>query len=153
MKRLFLLTTILLLGVSTFAQNLEYKDGRYYKKGMLYTGMHTEHHENGAVSVELNISNGLEHGSVQYYYPTGIKKEYREYNEGKKNGLWITWNEEGVKIAEASYKSDIKDGPWNIWNSSGVKLYEMNYSNGAKSGIWRQWDENGTLVMERNYDI
>lgn len=45
---------LLLIATFALAQGLEYKDGLYYKKGMLYTGTHTEHFENGNVSVELS---------------------------------------------------------------------------------------------------
>lgn len=152
MKIIPTLAFLLLINIVVFAQNLEIRDGLYYKKGMLYTGTHIEYFENGNKSLVLNIRDGLEHGSLEYFYPSGIQKEYREYNDGKKTGIWITWNEAGVKIAEAGYKDDIKDGAWYVWDNKGTMLYEMHYTLGKKSATWRQWDENGKLTMEKVFE-
>lgn len=149
MKKVLISIFLIVFGVSAFAQGLNYVNGLYFKKDMLYTGTHIEYFENGKISLELNVRNGLEHGNVDFYFPSGIKKEHREFNDGKKTGIWITWDEDNVKIAEAGYQDDIKDGNWNVWDNNGVILYEMHYTMGKKSGIWRQWDETGRQVMER----
>jgi len=149
MKNTLVSILFLVIGFSAFSQTLEYENGLYYKKGMLYTGTHTEYHSNGKLSIELNVRNGREHGQVNFYFPSGIKKEHREFSDGKKNGTWITWNETGVKIAEAGYQDDIKHGEWFVWDNKGLLLYEMHYTLGKKSGTWRQWDETGKLTMER----
>jgi len=150
-NNLIITLCFLCLSFQAFSQELEMKEGRYFKKGMLYSGTHTEYFENGLVSLELNIRNGLEHGALDYYFSNGVQKEHREYRDGKKHGTWITWNEQGIRMAEASYYQDVKDGTWFVWNPQGVLLYEMHYQNGLKTGTWRQWNEEGILVMERNY--
>jgi antitoxin component YwqK of YwqJK toxin-antitoxin module len=151
MKKVLVSIIIILFSITAFTQEFKYENGLYYKKGMLYTGTHTEYHGNGKLSIELNVRNGLEHGNVDFYFETGAKKEHREFNDGKKTGIWVIWDENGAKVAEASYKDDLKDGDWYVWNNQGIMLYEMHYTIGKKTGMWRQWDETGKLIMEREY--
>jgi antitoxin component YwqK of YwqJK toxin-antitoxin module len=151
MKKVLISVILMVFGVSAFAQELKYENGLYFKKDMLYTGTHIEYFEDGKISLELNVKNGFEHGNVDYYYTSGSKKEHREYYEGKKTGIWITWNEDNVKLAEAGYKDDVKDGNWFVWDNKGMLLYEMHYVMGKKTGTWRQWDESGKLIMERDF--
>lgn len=154
MKKILVLTitAILLVPLAGFSQKkLEYRDGLYYKNGMLYSGIHKEYHDNGKISMETSIMNGKEHGMTVFYYRDGTKKEVRSYFEGAKHGLWVTWNEKGVKTAEARYKMGKKDGYWYIWDDNGQKRYEMFYRDGEKAGTWYMWDEEGNLVNERKY--
>ena len=143
---------LLMFAVLGFSQDLEYRDGHFYKKGMLYSGKDIEYFENGNPKIERNIKNGHEDGFVIAYFDNGEKQEQRSYIEGKKDGLWITWDEKGVKLGEARYKDDIKDGDWFIWNSEGILLYEMHYTQGKKSGIWKMYDNEGKLTEELSYE-
>jgi hypothetical protein len=152
MKKSLLLLFIFFIAAGSFGQKLEVVDGRYYKRGMLYSGTHIEHYSNGKDSMLMNILNGCENGPMELYFPSGARMEHREYNNGKKTGIWLTWDEKGTKIGEASYLDGIKNGTWYIWNSQGILLYEMHYLDGTKTGIWKQWDDKGKLLMERAYE-
>jgi len=87
-KHLGFLLSFFLIIVTAFSQDLEYREGYYYKKDMLYTGNHVEYYENGKPKIERNIKNGIEDGLVITYYENGEKQEQRSYKEGKKDGLW-----------------------------------------------------------------
>lgn len=153
MKIKFFIFTLILFSTLTglYSQELEYRDGYYFKDGMLYTGTHTEYFENGETKVIRNIKDGTEHGKVTLFHSNGNKNEERTYVMGLKEGVWISWSEEGIKIAEASYKNDLKHGYWYVWDHSGVKRYEMYYQEGKKSGTWYMWNEKGELVNKREY--
>ncbi len=150
-NKIFLTGAFLIISLALFSQNLEYKDGHYYKKGMLYTGVHTEYYENGKPKIERHIVNGVEDGEVVVYFKNGRKQELRAYKEGQKDGTWITWNADGVKTAIANYQNNKKDGDWYVWNDEGVLLYEMHYKKGEKTGEWRMYNANGELVNKRKY--
>jgi antitoxin component YwqK of YwqJK toxin-antitoxin module len=150
-KGTFFACLMLLPGIFLSAQPLDYKDGKYYKNDMLYTGKHIDYYAGGSIKSEMNISNGVEDGLVIFYYENGNRQEQRCYKDGKKDGLWINWNEQGVKIAEASYKDDEKDGRWLIWNDQSVLLYEMYYAASKKTGTWKMWDKDGVLLEVRKY--
>ncbi|HRZ76060.1 MAG TPA: hypothetical protein P5248_01750, partial [Bacteroidales bacterium] len=95
--RAFIITVFLLTSLgSLFAQQLEYRDGYYFKDGMLYTGTHTEYYENGNPRVIRNIKDGSEHGKVILFHSNGQKNEERNYSMGRKEGTWISWSEDGV---------------------------------------------------------
>lgn len=149
---MFLLT--LLIGGDLVAQRdeLEYRDGYYFKNGMLYSGTHITYYEDGMVQMEMKVLNGLLDGVTKVFYPNGTQKEQRWYHEGEMDSLWINWSEKGIKVAEARYKKGIKDGYWYIWDEKGVLRYQMFYREGKKAGIWYIWDEKGKLISEKNYD-
>ena len=76
MKTPLVILFSLFLVFNVLAQNLEYKDGRYYKKDMLYTGTHIEYYENNVVKIERHIKDGIEDGLVTLYYPNGQEQEH-----------------------------------------------------------------------------
>ena len=41
------------------------------------------------------------------WHDNGQKKTEVIYKEGKKNGLFTEWTEDGVKIGEVTYKDDV----------------------------------------------
>ncbi len=149
---LTLFFTISTLMLQAQRAELEYRDGYYYKNGMLYTGTHVYRYEEGTVKMEMNVRNGLLDGITRVYFPNGIQQEQRCYQDGEIDSLWITWNEKGVRIGEARYRLGKKEGFWYIWDDNGTKRYEMFYKDGSKAGTWYMWDENGILVSEKNYD-
>jgi antitoxin component YwqK of YwqJK toxin-antitoxin module len=150
----FLFLTLLISSDLTAQRDeLEYRDGYYFKNGMLYSGTHVTYFEDGGVQMEMKIRNGLLDGVTKIFYLSGIQKEQRYYHEGEMDSLWINWSELGVKVGEARYKKGTKDGFWYIWDEKGVLRYKMFYREGKKAGIWYIWDEQGKLVSEKNYDI
>ena len=153
MKKITLLSILLITLTSVYSQSLEYSEGYYYKNGMLYTGTYTEYWPKQTVKLVQNISNGLDDGITEVYFENGKLQEQRSYFEGQKHGIWYTYNEAGAKIAEANYRHNKKDGIWRIWDENGTIRYEMYYSNGEKTGTWRIWDENEKLTGERNYGL
>ena len=146
-----ILAVALLSANFSHAQELEDVDGFYYKKGMLYTGTHTEYYENGNVKIEMNIKNGLKDGTVTTYFEDGSTKEKSSYKEGLKHGEWVDWNASGTKIALAYFLNDKKDGDWFVWNDKGFLLYEMHYKKGKKVGEWKMYDDDGKLKDVRKY--
>lgn len=70
------------------------------------------------------------------------------YTNGRKNGVWKTWYENGKLWSETSFKDDVNHGKTMSFHPNGKKYYEGQYTNGARSGHWRFWDENGILVKE-----
>jgi antitoxin component YwqK of YwqJK toxin-antitoxin module len=149
---IILLTVIPSSGVIAQKGDLEYRDGYYYKNGMLYTGTHITYFEDSTIQMEMKVRNGSLDGITRVFHPNGTQKEQRYYNEGEMDSLWINWNEKGVKLGEARYRSGKKDGFWYIWDDNGVKRYEMFYRKGKKAGTWYIWDENGNLLSEKRYD-
>ena len=119
--------------------------------GKVYSGVFREYDANKKLSSATCIKNGLLEDSTILYYPTGVIKEIRSYREGKKHGIWTTWNEFGKKTAEAGFKDGKKDGHWYVWDDKGTKRYEMFYENGEKKGEWIIRDEKGKVTSREEF--
>lgn len=63
------------------------------------------------------------------YYENGKKMMEGSYMNGKKHGLWRTWNEEGKLTAKARYKLGEKTGKWMIVDQSDKNIFFISYEN------------------------
>ncbi|HBX51133.1 MAG: hypothetical protein A2309_05070 [Bacteroidetes bacterium RIFOXYB2_FULL_35_7] len=149
MKKLFVIVLLCSLISFSFAQNIQEKDGKYYKEGKEYSGIFEKNEE--GTFLKMNIVNGLLDGITMLYFDNKKQKEQRSYKEGKFDGLWITWNDQGKKMAEANYKEGKKHGKWLVWDDKGTLRYEMYYEEGVRKGKWIMWDESGKLISEQVY--
>lgn len=86
------------------------------------------------------------------YYPDGLKRIEGGYVEGKREGRWTYWFDNGNKWSEAHYKADTRDGKSTVWHENGRKYFEGTYRNGERTGKWRFWDDAGNLMKEVDYD-
>jgi antitoxin component YwqK of YwqJK toxin-antitoxin module len=57
-------------------------------------------------------------------------------NDGKKDGLWTYWYENGEKIFEGTYINGKENGLWHWWYNNGKKRLQGSFSNGEKTGEW-----------------
>ena len=89
----------------------------------------------------------------------GGKKEFEgSYKDGKKNGLWTDYHENGQKSSEITYKNGkqyiirtYKDGKregfWTWWYANGQKFYEDVYKDGELIES-KKWDRDGNLIKD-----
>ena len=68
MKKSLLIISLLFLSLLSFSQDIVNIDGKYFKKGMLYSGTHTEYFENNNPKTVLTISNGVLDGNVTTFF-------------------------------------------------------------------------------------
>ena len=47
-----------------------------------------------------------------------------------------------------NFKDGKQDGPWTHWYENGQKWWEVNYKDGEKDGLWTKWYENGQMKDE-----
>jgi len=92
-----------------------------------------------------------------------------QYINGKREGKWIWWNEDGQRTSDINYKSGFKlssetkytyyytglikseinykddklGGKYHSWHENGQKWWEGNYKDRVPDGIWTSWNENG----------
>ena len=69
------------------------------------------------------------------FYDNGIKEFIELYNNNKRHGKSIFWNEEGNKIVEGTYNLGKMDGLWIYYHNNGDKLGEGSYKNGDGTDI------------------
>ncbi len=101
--------------------------------------------------VELNLETEMvapmnEEGLNIDYYNNGKERMKGVIKEGKREGLWQAWYENGNLWSEAEYKNGTNHGISVTYFESGKKRYEGKFETGKKIGIWKYYNEKGELV-------
>jgi antitoxin component YwqK of YwqJK toxin-antitoxin module len=122
-----------------------------------------------------------EKGAASYSQHGGLHEEDPSYpsygmeRDGKREGIWRTYDENGVLQAEVNYVAGIREGPFTQWfengqvlnrgtfvkdketgsyesfHQSGAPLSTGQMLNGKQHGLWIHQASDGTLVSELNY--
>jgi len=71
-----------------------------------YTGKCFTKYESGKIGMGGSYINGKMDGDWIWWYENGQKKRYTQYKEGSKNGKSIYWYKNGVKKSEIIYDNN-----------------------------------------------
>ena len=81
-------------------------------------------------------------GKWQFNYNNGFKLIVN-FNKGIKSGDWIGYNENNVIIEKGLYVNGKMDGEWIYYDDEGTIMLEKgNYTDGIPTGDWIEIDEN-----------
>lgn len=117
LERLIIFLFLFLMGNGVLSQS-EYKV--YY-------------YENGKVSSEGTLENGIPNGYWKTFYPTGILKSEGNRVNFMLDSTWVFYDSEGLKTSEINYKEDRRHGEVKTYKN-GV-LHELSvYENDIKTG-------------------
>jgi len=72
-------------------------------------------------------------------------------SSGKKQGPWKIYTDT-VLIAKGSYVDGKPDGLWTYWYENGQMKEEGNYDQGVKNGMWVEWYSDGALMWKGEWD-
>jgi antitoxin component YwqK of YwqJK toxin-antitoxin module len=81
-----------------------YENGTLKKEGVEKTGSWIFYSQDGQKESETNFVNDIRHGHAIYFWPNGHKKLEGEYINGKQNGLWTEYKEDGDTLSILEYK-------------------------------------------------
>lgn len=81
-----------------------------------------------------------------YFHKNGTIAQIGQFLNGKLNGEWTMFNEQGEKIALGAYEEGQKVGKWFFWKSEG--LSEVDFKNSRIANV-TQWNSAGTLVVNK----
>ena len=70
------------------------------------------------------------------------------YEDGKKEGQWLWYDENGRIWTEEHYEGGDLDGQWVQYYKEGNVFYGRNYKNGKLHGEWVWYDEDGNTKDE-----
>ena len=59
--------------------------------------------------------------------------------------------ENGNLQAEATYVDGREEGPYRVFRENGVPYYIGQYTAGARTGMWEVYDPQGNLVEQKEY--
>lgn len=98
---------------------------------------------------DTNLSD-LEDGFHELKYPNGNMKSTGTISNGKKEGLWTYFRENGLKWSECEFLNGKPNGKVVSYHTN-EKIYYIGYfTNGEKTGNWMFYDENSNLIKEEN---
>ncbi len=91
-------------------------------------GDYVEYHENGALSIQGQILNG------------------------RKEGLWVSFHDNGNKQSESTYSNGVLHGKTATFHPNGQLMYLGYFKHGERDAVWAFYNENGTQLKEVIYD-
>ena len=128
--------------------------------GMAFTGtLVVTDPQSGDTISRSRFRDGLEDGRWERFYRRGVLAETRDYDHGRKAGMFQAWWPNGVLRSEYYFKDGEYDGPSRDWSDNGILVRHMNYRKGYENGRQQLWDDDGTLRANyvarngRNYGL
>ena len=99
----------------------------------------------------VTTKDGKQDGLWTEWHENGEKYEEGTYKDGKEDGLWTWWYENGQKRREGKRQGYNKYGKWTAWHDNGKKKWEGSFNDGKKEGKWTYFYENGQKEEEGTY--
>ena len=98
-----------------------------------------------------SYKNGELDGLNVVYYKNNIE-EIGHWKDGKQNGLFQMYTEDGILIDSGTFKDGERDGVTEqFYNDTGKLRVSANYKNGVLEGEFKAYYPNGNLQGEVNY--
>lgn len=85
----------------------------------------------GDVNKETVLQSIDKNTDLAFVYLNGDLIEKGVLVNGKREGVWQSFNSDGTIATEASFSKGLKNGVWNIYEDAGLK-YVLHYQNGFR---------------------
>ena len=120
-------------------------------KGLI-DGKYDEYYANGNMFMTGKYVDGKKEGEWKTYTEEGYLWKKHTYRNGQLNGKFVNYyTKTGVEETVGNYVNGKKSGNWNSYYSSGRKKLSGDYSNGHRQGVFTEWYENGQKKSVINY--
>lgn len=93
----------------------------------------------------------IQNGEYVKYYKSGVVEMRGAMKDGKREGIWKSWYEDGSPWSETNYANGKKNGRTITWYDNEKKRYEGFYIDDQESSNWTFWDENGNVQSNKEY--
>lgn len=87
-------------------------------------------------------------GWVKSMNPSGQISELGYLIDGRKEGLWISWNEQGNKLSEIFWAEDRMEGPFKAWHPNGQVKVAGQTRDGEVDGPWTEYYASGQIAYQ-----
>lgn len=87
----------------------------------------------------------LAHGPVKWFHPTRVLKSTGRYVNGKKEGLWLGFDDQGNLIDSSTYHDGYLTGVSFRWHSNGMAKDSLDFD-GQGNGVQVSWYDDGNLA-------
>jgi antitoxin component YwqK of YwqJK toxin-antitoxin module len=72
-------------------------------------------------------------------------------NEGKREGEWKLFYEDGSLKAKGRYNNNLPNGTWKYFYAQGKTEQEGQFENGKASGLWKWYFKDGSIKREEEF--
>lgn len=83
-----------------------------------------------------------------YFYENGNIQQQGFFENGKLEGTWVAFDEQGNKTSMGQYSKGVKTGKWFFWSQENEglvsNLHEVDYSANKIAGI-KNWKQNALV--------
>ena len=69
---------------------------------------------------------------------------------GKRDGPWIFFDDNGQRLSAGDFKAGQEDGPWVFFHTNGQMESRGAFKDGKQDGAWTFSNPNGTTISERS---
>ena len=137
---------------STFSQqerlmweDLVDKKGIKYSSGSKkpFTGRVFDNYKNKGRKLTGSFKNGKMNGNWTFWKEDGKIDREEAYLLGEKNGEWTFYDDNGKKLKSERYSKGKKTGSSSLYHPNGQKSKEETYVNDKREGKWTSWYSNG----------
>lgn len=118
---------------------------------MPFTGQAVSFYENWQKKSEVTYKEGKQEGLYTFWLNNGKKYQQQHYEDGQKIGIFREWYPSGQKKWEGIYKEDKPNGLWTLWYENGNKWREGNRKGYENIGLWIYFNDDGTEKSRRTY--
>lgn len=113
-----------------------------------FTGIMFEPNGKDKVLSEIQLKEGLAHGTARGWYPSGQLEIEEPFSQGKSNGTRTRYHENGKIRSIATISDGVLDGPFKEYHDNGQLAVEMTLVKGVGQGPSRAWYPSGRLKAE-----
>jgi len=99
---------------------------------------------------DLVVRDGLYYEKFTRTPFTGEVRGRGLIREGKLEGAWIFFDDNGQRLSEGRYEDGIREGPWVFFHPNGQMESRGSFARGAREGRWAWFDDNGNLDPARS---
>ncbi|MCG8477317.1 MAG: hypothetical protein MI784_17765, partial [Cytophagales bacterium] len=117
------------------------------------TGEYLENHSNGMTKTEGFYKEGKKQGVWKSYDIEGSLLALGSYKNGQKDGLWKNFSTKGVLLSEGKYQRGVPCGQWFFYHDNGKIQSLGSFSeHGGRVGVWGNFYSTGTLMQENRWE-
>ncbi len=92
---------------------------------------------------ECVYKNGIFHGQMFSYHANGKMASIGNFLEGRPEGQFQRWSDQGQLLEKKFYKSGFLDGEVEVWYADGKPCEKSTYSDGKRIGQMQYWSLSG----------
>ncbi len=117
----------------------------------LFNGLVTTFDEEGRLTSEYNLVNGVRDGDVTQFHPNGQLKSRGRFRDDLLEGALEVFLESGTLDATYNFVAGNRQGVANVYRESGEVWYSHEYSNDVFDGEYLEYFEGGSLKTRGTY--